>query len=93
MLFRRELIQSILLEESGIAFGDELSAHSFSDKVEDFLISLVKGCSPESIKMTNSEQDISEESLMRDLEASPSTTPVHISAKDVEHAISSILYS
>lgn len=72
MLFRKEVLESIILKESGSYLEDPLAIEAFSEQVQHYLESLIVG----SIPYTNTSeesplgQDISEESLMRDLEGS-----------------------
>ena len=90
MILPKDISESILIRESGSTFADDMSAESFSDSVEAFIDTLIAGIIPESsITSSPLSQDISEESLMKELEGEVVShrEPIRVSLEDVRRVV------
>lgn len=78
------------MRESGMKFADDMSVDVFSNAIESYLNELLTSLLPENSSSTSPfSQDISEETLMKELEGGNGSTkdPVRISVENVKQAI------
>lgn len=89
MLFRKEVLESIILKESGSYLKDSLAIEAFSEQVQNFIESMIVASIPHANSSEESPlgHDISEESLMRDLEGSQALKGNIITMNHVQLAV------
>ena len=90
MLLPKEISENLLVTESGTKFADDRSVEVFSKCVEAYLATAVSALVRNSSSSSSpTYQDISEESLMRELESGDDqgSRNIHISISDVREVL------
>ena len=90
MILPKDVSESILVRESGANFADDMSYEVFSSAIENHLYRIVNAIVPDDpLSASPISQDISEESLMKELEGDRENAkvPISVSADDVRRVL------
>jgi hypothetical protein len=88
-MFRKEILNSVILRAAGSQLSEEAAVAAFSEKIESFLSELILLALAKQTNPEGSPVDL-EESLLRDLENPPSGEPTYLTVANVAEALDSL---